>query len=868
MTARNPRVRRAAIERVDSPAVLVDCALNDALAGNRGAAVARLEDRVGLEQVARKIGKKDKAVYRTAREKLRLITERDAQPRRIAPVCADLCERAERLGHLQQWTQDRALLDHLDRQWAEIVAQVEPAWQTRYSAAREAFLAAYGSFRAANAAQLAAQEAQVALRARREELIAEAAEIAALDAETAIRETRERLAAAWTALEALPGGEQRDFERRFNHHLQSADTKAQALAEQRQQLDRMRKTHTRAEGLMRESKPLDLTQTRTLIEQGQALAAGLTRGGTASADAAALAAAFSDLATRLEARLKTQRRHAEQRLAELPARIDALQALVEAGELKQADPIHQSLQATLDLIHSSGLPKSVTGELEARLRTLSPRVRDLQHWRRWGADQHRQALCEAMDTLREQDLPLAAVAERLHVLKTDWQEVERAGSPANKALWERFHQAATAVGERVRPLLEAQAVEQEAHRAAREQVCQQLEDFLAQVDWERVDWKRVMRAEREVRQAWSLLGPCEPRARRRLDRRYHQAIRTLDQRLEDERARNQAHKQGLIERVRALAEQPELDAAIEETKAIQRQWHTTVPARQRDENRLWQSFRAACDAVFERRAVKHQAQRGELEANLATRTALCEEALAFAAAETDPRRLAAGLRDFEQRWRDGESLPLPRRGRGGPEPPLATGPGALTGAPPGARRRRAAGGHGLADPPGGPVRNPGAGSARSRDGHPERRGGPGRLVQPAGTAGPGPARGPQHATGRRPQGGSRSRLPGLPPRECPSQQRTAATAVPGTGDRRRGGIPRQPVPRAAQAPGQPARRAHERGRGRHPAQCRRPAARLVPERPGLPGPGPGGAGGASSTRTDGRDRGTGPDGGAGMNTRD
>ncbi|WP_295385956.1 DUF349 domain-containing protein [uncultured Thiodictyon sp.] len=644
-------LRRAAIERIANPAVLVDCALRDPTAANRGAAVARLEDRAGLEQVVRQIGKKDKAVYRAAREKLRQQAQAQAEPLRIGALCADLCERAERLGHLQQWSQDRALLEHLDRQWAEVAPQAQPDWQVRYAAAREGFIAAHEAYRAANAAQLAAQEARTALAAQREALIAEAAGLAALDP-TAQQEAGARLTDAWAALGEPSDGEQREQERRFNQHLQAVAAAVQALAERQRQAERLRHATAKAEQVLAESKPLDLAQTRVLIEQGGALAAGLT------GDAAAVA--FTDLAARLEARLTHQRRHAEQRLAELPARIDALQALIEAGELKKADPIHQSLQAALDLIQTSGLPKGATAELQARLRELGPRVRDLQHWRRWGADQHREALCVAIETLREQDLPLAAVAERLHVLRTDWQEVDRAGSPANKALWERFHQGTAAVAERVRPLLQAQAAEAEANRTARERVCRQLEDFLSQVDWERVDWKRVVRAGTEVRQAWSLIGHCEPRERRRLERRYRQASDALEQRLTAERARNQAFKRELIERVRAAAQRPDLDAAIEETKALQRQWHTTVAARQRDENRLWQSFRAACDAVFERRAAQHQAQRGEADANVAARAALCDEALACAVAADDPRRLAAALRDLEHRWREGESLPLPR----------------------------------------------------------------------------------------------------------------------------------------------------------------------------------------------------------------
>ena len=396
---------------------------------------------------------------------------------------------------------------------------------------------------------------------------------------------------------------------------------------------------------------------RTLVDQGRVLSAELA-GSPAGEE---LVAAFAEVAGRLDGRAKSQRRHAEQRLAELPARLDELEALVEAGELKKADPVHQSIQAGLDLIQASGLPRGPSEAIVARMRALTPRLRDLHHWRRWGADQHREALCEAMEALRDQDLPLAAVAERLHVLKTDWKELDQSGSPANQALWERFHQAADAVQARIQPLLAAQAAEWEGNRSAREQVCQQLDDFLSRVDWERVDWKRVMRAEREIRHAWSLIGPCEARARFRLDRRFHKGIKELDHRLESERERNQAIKQGLVDRVEALASLPDLDAAIEETKALQRQWQTTVPARQREENRLWQAFRAGCDAVFQRRAAVQQAHRGELQENLSVRETLCDEALDCADRETDPRRLASALRDLESRWRDAESLPVPRQ---------------------------------------------------------------------------------------------------------------------------------------------------------------------------------------------------------------
>ena len=122
MQAREALVRQAAIARVDSQPVLAHCAVHDALAANRAVAASRLEEREALEQVARQVAKRDKTVYRLVRQKLKLIQEAEELPRRARALCEDLCEKLERLGRFDTWSQDLALLAHFDRQWAEIGA--------------------------------------------------------------------------------------------------------------------------------------------------------------------------------------------------------------------------------------------------------------------------------------------------------------------------------------------------------------------------------------------------------------------------------------------------------------------------------------------------------------------------------------------------------------------------------------------------------------------------------------------------------------------------------------------------------------------------------------------------------------------------
>ena len=653
LEGRDAESRLAAIEHIASPAVLVHCVLHDPRAANRGAALARLEDRESLEQIVRNIGKKDTRIYREARERLRRLADQEERPRRLRAQCAELCERAEGLGRLEQWSQDRALLEHLDTQWAQVEPEAEPPLRERYQAARARFLEAYEAHRQANAAEIAAQEARAAEGNARESLIVRAQDAAVQDDEGALASLRDGLSSEWSALERrLPESGQRTFDQRFDRALAALDARLESLAGQRKGTRRLAKLKTQLSTRLADSAPLDsariradLGELRSLIELlGQPANTGL-----------------SELAEQLEARLRAQRKEADDRLKSLPERITELEGMLDSGELKRAEPLHQNILLDLELGRMSGVAETSIKGPNSRLRSLSPRLRDLQHWRRWGANQHRTAVCEAMESLRDEDLPLAAVAERLHVLQADWKGLDTTGAPANRALWNRFQQAGDAVYERCRPYLEAEAAEREANRAAREEVCCQLEEFLARVDWSRIDWRRVMHAERETRQAWASIGSTDDRQRRPLDRRFRRAIKELDQRLETERERNQSFKQGLIEKVQGLAESADLDTAIEETKTLQRQWHTTVPARQRDENRLWQDFRTACDAVFERRAALHQAHRAELESNLRARETLCEESEALLGAPGDAQSLAGAQRELEHRWRDAESLAVPRQ---------------------------------------------------------------------------------------------------------------------------------------------------------------------------------------------------------------
>lgn len=651
--ARESKVRLAAIERLANPDALAGCALNDTVTANRGAAAERLEQRQALEQVARQIGKKDKNVYRIARRKLKEIVEREALPKRIRQECEAMCKKLERLGRFENWVQDRALLDLLERQWAEIEPQADAAMRSRYGNGRERFLAGYEAYRQKHEAQIAEEEACAANRTAREGLIEQLNACAFLADEAVLAERIGDIAQRWDALEPLPDAMFRPLERAYSSVRRETGERLDGLRTQRKAAARLAQLLDSARNTLEQSRPIDGTQMRKLLQEVDSLRAIEGLGKTLDED-------FDEIRARLEERLRKQVQHAQQRMEEAQTKLTVLAEAIEAGELKRAESLFQSLQACVDLGESSGLPRKRLAAVSEVLHTLAPRVRDLQKWRKWGTDTHREGLCQTMEALETTDIPLEAKTLRLHDLQMEWKGLDKGGSPINHPLWDRFHAASEKVYACCKPYLDRQATEREAARAERETLCQQLETFLDQVDWERIDWKQALRAEREMRKGWAAMGEVEGRHRRTLEKRFHRAIKRLDDRLSDERSKNQAFKCDLIDQVEALVDEPDLERAIESCKGLQHEWHTTVPARQKDENKLWQRFRAACDAVFARRRQRHEAYSAELEENLETRKAICAAAESLADSDLDSADLRTDLRAIEDRWRNTESLSLPR----------------------------------------------------------------------------------------------------------------------------------------------------------------------------------------------------------------
>jgi len=231
---------------------------------------------------------------------------------------------------------------------------------------------------------------------------------------------------------------------------------------------------------------------------------------------------------------------------------------------------------------------------------------------------------------------LEKAAKELRTLDARWAEVRIAPRDEATSLRQRYQTARAPIKEK----LDAHFAE----KAARENENLRLKQELAAKAEALADSTEWMKASEELKglQArWKEIGPAPRKAGDAVWKRFRGACDTFfSRRQEDlkkrkhEWAANMAKKQALCERAEALAGSTEWEATAAEVRKLQAEWKTVGPVRRDRSEAIWQRFRTACDAFFDRYKHRDEADR---QARLAQREAVVKELETLVAgAGTDP----------------------------------------------------------------------------------------------------------------------------------------------------------------------------------------------------------------------------------------
>ncbi|MBQ0834005.1 DUF349 domain-containing protein [Marinobacter sp.] len=574
--------------------VAAGLAVEGLTADTRIRAAELLVDEELIQRVQKQAKGRDKGVYQVARQKLQVIREEQARQEKVSGAIASLISHARDQAKSDDTKLYGARLDTLLSQWATVEASATPEQLSEFLESALRCRERLADLQAAQDAQKHEREQQL----QREETL----ELIAQTLNDLRQQPTETLAslASLDALQKTQENRWLEATRETHVEKQQQKTYEASMMALRNYTNAVRHVGQAKETLLAISA-MDVHDA-TVEDQKRASDLLNEINWPASFPAPDLLEPARKLAGKPKPPTKSSEDHKQQQASSesLKATLDQLEEALEAKQLKDSRQLLKTAQQylkSLDHRHSKSF--------QARVQLLTGQLRELTDWQGFATEPKQIALCEQMEYLAEQPIEPEAKSERIKELQKEWREL---GGSSDRVLWARFKQASDKAYEPCKTYFKAKSGLKQANLEKRKAICTELEHFVNAADWSAIDWKAVEHILQTARQEWKSAWPVEFRDNRQVQKRFDELLKKLEAPIDQERLKNEALKLAIVEQAQALTEHEPLQEAMNKAKSLQSDWKAVGITRHREDRKLWQAFRKACDEIFARRDAERSEQ--------------------------------------------------------------------------------------------------------------------------------------------------------------------------------------------------------------------------------------------------------------------
>ena len=173
----------------------------------------------------------------------------------------------------------------------------------------------------------------------------------------------------------------------------------------------------------------------------------------------------------------------------------------------------------------------------------------------------------------------------------------------------------------------------------------------------------------KLHEQWKEFGPVAKEFRESIWERFKAATAVINRKYQgyfegqkEKQVENLAAKQALCERVEALAAKEDIASSLEwnnlskEIEDIPKEWKTIGFATKKENQRIYDRFRAACDKFFERKRLYYSGFKDSMNENLEKKLALIEKAEELKAS-TDWKKTTEAFIDLQKQWKEIGAVP-------------------------------------------------------------------------------------------------------------------------------------------------------------------------------------------------------------------
>ena len=307
-----------------------------------------------------------------------------------------------------------------------------------------------------------------------------------------------------------------------------------------------------------------------------------------------------------------------QRLQQVQSLLGSTAAMVETGKLK---PAREKLRQINQML--SALPRNAIAEAQKKCTEVERRFQEMVDWQRKAIVPKLEALCERMEHIAGIPTPLTephiqSRADSIRDIQQEWKSLTTNIVGGSNTIWKRFKIAMGAAWQPCQQFYDQLARERARNRRARAALCSELESA------PRDSLDRLARIVQSVQQRWARIGPVNREMRTTLDQQFQAAVDMVQTLLKPAYQNWQREKKHLIIRVQRLAQRRSLPKTRELTE-LRTQWKHIPPVELAHDHELWESFKAACNQVWDRIDIQRQQTKTHKREQMAEGERLCAQ---------------------------------------------------------------------------------------------------------------------------------------------------------------------------------------------------------------------------------------------------
>ena len=357
--------------------------------------------------------------------------------------------------------------------------------------------------------------------------------------------------------------------------------------------------------------------------------------------------------------------------------VDMLAQLLESSSAEDIRPQVEQIKtafykihrAQVDAMYKEAAVQGITLETqpdadEARLKELLKMYRDARDKAAAESDKIKEdnyrLKCEIIEELKSlisSEETLNVTYARFRELQSRWKEIGQVSQAKVNDLWETYNLHVERFYDFVKINKELRDLDLKKNLEAKVALCEAAEALTEQ--------ENVVEAFRKLQKLhdqWRETGPVAAEQKEQLWERFKAASSVVNRRHQDyfesikqEQMQNLEAKSALCQAAEALVESAptshkEWNKASERLVELQAQWRTIGFAPKKDNAKIYERFRAACDKFFELKHTFYADVKDDMEHNLSLKEALCEAAEALQQSE-DWKQATDKLLELQAEWK-------------------------------------------------------------------------------------------------------------------------------------------------------------------------------------------------------------------------